>query len=110
MARLSPKLEALCDMSVSYNHGRRGYWNEPTLSVGRAKAICEAGRIATGLKGVSKVNKALTLEQAHTILSRAGSATESDDEPMHFLAAKNVLREFGRFYEKPEGGLCGQQP
>ncbi len=101
MSRLTPKQEALCDAEHSYYTYRRGgqHVTNPTLTVGKARRICEAGKAATGLVGMSRVNKTMTLQQSHDILSGAG-AGKPDDYPLNSMAAKNILREFGRYYKE----------
>jgi lysozyme family protein len=74
---------------------RGGGWvDEPTIRAGEARQIIESAR-SQGLIGMSRVNKALTREQAAFILERSVAAY-SDDAPINFMIAKNILREFRR--------------
>ena len=101
MSRVSPKQATLFD-STTYRHKFGGcFENIPTLTVGKAMDILEKVK-EHGLTGMSRVNKSLTKEQAYQLLS-SGLNDLSDDKPIGYLHAKNIVCEFGNDYIKIVG-------
>lgn len=102
MKRKPPIWKRLCDAQMrrgTAQHGRSSRDLMPTMTVGRARAVLEAGE-AAGLAGASKINPELSRARVFKILSGAveGKGAVSgkyDDELLHFLVAKNIGREFG---------------
>ena len=78
----------------SWSGRRRGWEDRETLTIGEVRQILERAQ-AEGLTGMSRVNKGLTKQQAYDILSGVLEEGKADDEPVEYLAVKNIQREFG---------------
>ena len=63
------------------------------ITMGEARVLLAKAK-AAGLTGTSRVNKALTKQQAFDILS-SGYEGLPDDLVLRGLPAQNILREFG---------------
>lgn len=96
MPRLPKRLENLYDTEVSmYKNGKT--INIPTLTSKKATVICEYGKVATSLNGISKINKVITLKQSYKILLD-GCSDIDENNPIHPTTARNILYEFGEYY------------
>lgn len=93
--RLTENERALFDTTDRY-YLHHSWEIQPTLTVKRASEICESAK-QCGLFGISKINRSLTKQQAYDILSKGFGSTNPEDK-IHFLAARNIIKEFGSSY------------
>ncbi len=73
----------------------------PAITAKRAREIFSAAQSRMDERKLATVNKSLTVGQAFEILSKAVTPETPDEEVLHSLVSRNIVREFGKFLESP---------
>lgn len=87
------KIEMDAEYSRTLGSRRIKYYK--TLTAAKAREILRQAKPKMDPGKTSRINPILTLAQSHEILS---GFSQQGDQPIFVGIAKNIIKEFGRFY------------